>query len=816
VWDDESRLLFWNEAYLDIHGIPAASCRRGMTLAAMCRVMVAVGNHPGATAAALARTAAGHFLEARRHSPLILEEPLSDRLIKVSYIRVPGIGCIVTHEDISELRRWTDALQRREAQVGRDKLHFEAAIENMGNGLALFDRDGRLVVCNSHYGEMYHLPPELTREGTPVEAILRHRIREGNHPVVDEEAFLSMRLQRVRTGEAATDVVELTDGRVITIHHQPMADGGYVSTHTEVTEQVRRIKALQMREAELETQNLRLSTLVNNLDMGVSMFGPDKRLVICNEHYVRMYDLPPGDVAPGMLVSDIIANRLAQGMRPIGGVDAYTRGLMAIIEGGEPYSVTSETGDGRVIAIKHTPIADGGWVTIHQDITEERGREARLRFLARYDELTGVANRVHLREHLQSIEPRLRRGEHVAVLYVDLDHFKTVNDTLGHGTGDEVLRQVGARLTGLHRDTDLVARLGGDEFAILVSPLDNPSLAAAMADRIVKTIAEPFAIGDHQVVIGASVGIAVSPVDGQDAETLMRHADLALYRAKSDGRGTFHFFEAGMDAALQARRAIEVGLRLALARKEFRLVFQPVLNLAENRISAMEALIRWDDAGRGTVPPSEFIPVAEETGLIVPIGEWVLRQACAAAAGWPQPVRVAVNLSPMQVRHRHIVGQVAAALRDAGLPAERLELEITESILLAETHHALDTLHRLRALGVRIAMDDFGTGYSSLSYLRTFPFDKIKIDRSFMQDLTVSEDGLAIVKAAISLGRSLGMATTAEGVETEDQLDAVRREGCTEVQGYFFSPPLPPSGAAEFLARMAEGSRPEDSRVSSA
>jgi diguanylate cyclase (GGDEF)-like protein len=595
-----------------------------------------------------------------------------------------------------------------------------------------------------------------------------------------------------------------------------MADGGYVSTHTEVTEQVRRIKALQMREAELETQNLRLSTLVNNLDMGVSMFGPDKRLVICNEHYMRMYDLSPGDVAPGMLVSDIIANRLAQGMRPIGGVDAYTRGLMAIIEGGEPYSVTSETGDGRVIAIKHTPIADGGWVTIHQDITEERGREARLRFLARYDELTGVANRVHLREHLQSIEPRLRRGEHVAVLYVDLDHFKTVNDTLGHGTGDEVLRQVGARLTGLHRDTDLVARLGGDEFAILVSPLDNPSLAAAMADRIVKTIAEPFAIGDHQVVIGASVGIAVSPVDGQDAETLMRHADLALYRAKSDGRGTFHFFEAGMDAALQARRAIEVGLRLALARKEFRLVFQPVLNLAENRISAMEALIRWDDAGRGTVPPSEFIPVAEETGLIVPIGEWVLRQACAAAAGWPQPVRVAVNLSPMQVRHRHIVGQVAAALRDAGLPAERLELEITESILLAETHHALDTLHRLRALGVRIAMDDFGTGYSSLSYLRTFPFDKIKIDRSFMQDLTVSEDGLAIVKAAISLGRSLGMATTAEGVETEDQLDAVRREGCTEVQGYFFSPPLPPSGAAEFLARMAEGSRPEDSRVSSA
>jgi diguanylate cyclase (GGDEF)-like protein len=802
VWDDEFRLLLWNAAYLEIYGIPASACWRGMPLAEICRITVDLGNHPGITAADLNRAYEERLIEARSHSPLVFEKPVRERLVKTGYTRVAGIGCIVTHEDVSEQRRWTDALQRREAQIQQEKMRLSAAIENLASGLVLFDGEGKLVVCNARYAEMYHLPLELTRPGTPVSAIVAHRLTREDYPVADAEAYLRQRLERVRARKPATDVVELLDGRIFTIEHRPTSDGGFVATHTDVTDQVQRLRALQEREAELHLQNVRFSTLVNNLDMGVSLFDADKKLVICNDHYAHMYGLSPEDVVPGLSVTEIIANRVARGMRPIGGADAYVRGLMAIIDGGKPHRATSEMRDGRVVAIKHTPIADGGWVTTHQDITEERGREARIRFLARYDGLTQVANRGHLREHLESIEPRLRRGEHVAVLYVDLDHFKAVNDTLGHATGDEVLRQVGARLTGLHRETDLVARLGGDEFAILVSPLDSPAMAAALADRIVKSIAEPFTVGDHQVVIGASVGIAVSPVDGQDAETLMRHADLALYRAKSDGRGTFHFFEAGMDASLQARRTIEIGLRMALARREFRLVFQPVLNIQENRISALEALIRWDHPERGLVSPNEFIPVAEETGLIVAIGEWVLREACLAASKWPRPVRVAVNLSPMQVRHRQIVSQVAAALADSGLPAERLELEITESILLAETHQSLETLHKLRALGVRIAMDDFGTGYSSLSYLRAFPFDKIKIDRSFMQDLSAQDESLAIVKAAIGLGRSLGMATTAEGVETEAQLDAVRGEGCTEIQGFLFSPPLSAAGVEEFLALM--------------
>jgi len=801
VWNADLRLAFWNRRYPSLYGVPEDRLRRGMSVDELARITVASGVHAGLAHEEVVALYTERLQATARHSVQVFEKPHGERVVKTTYLHVPQVGTIVTHEDVSEQRRWTDALQRREAQIERDKMRFVAAIENMGSGLALFDRHARLVVCNSHYAEMYGLPLELTREGTPVESILGHRVTSGHHPVVDPEAYVRKRLERSHENRRATDAVELLDGRIITITHIPLADGGYVSTHTDITDDVRRLRALQAREAELETQNLRFSTLVNNLDMGVSMFGADKRLVICNDAYTRMYGLAPEDTTPGTPVTEIIERRLMRGIAPVGGTQAYADGLIAMIESGQSHRATTEMRDGRVIAIKHTPIADGGWVTTHSDITEERGREARIRFLARYDGLTQVANRMHLREHLDSMEPRLRRGEDVAVLCIDLDHFKAVNDTLGHAAGDEVLRQVGARLTSLHRESDLVARLGGDEFAVLVSPLDWPGAAAGCADRIVRAIAEPFFIGDHQVVIGASVGIAVSPVDGRDSETLMRHADLALYRAKSEGRGNFHFFEAGMDAALQARRSIEIGLRLALMRNEFRLMYQPVLNLADNRISVLEALIRWDHPTRGLVPPSEFIPVAEETGLIVHIGEWVLREACAAAALWPAPVRVAVNLSPMQVRHRQIVNQVAAALREGGLAPERLELEITESILLAETHQSLETLHRLRALGVRIAMDDFGTGYSSLSYLRAFPFDKIKIDRSFMRDLSATDESLAIVKAAIGLGRSLGMSTTAEGVETEAQLDTVRAEGCTEIQGFFFSPPLTAAGAAEFLNR---------------
>jgi diguanylate cyclase (GGDEF)-like protein len=403
---------------------------------------------------------------------------------------------------------------------------------------------------------------------------------------------------------------------------------------------------------------------------------------------------------------------------------------------------------------------------------------------------------------MASTEAAIERGEKTAVLCIDLDHFKSVNDTLGHAIGDKVLKQASARLWGTTRETDVLARLGGDEFSLLMKPIDKPSDAAAIAERIVKTMNSPFSIDGHQIVIGASVGIAIAPDDGETTDILMKNADLALYRAKSEGRSTYHFFEKEMDAAIQKRRTIESGLRAALALNELRVVFQPLVGLKENRITCLEALLRWNHQGTN-ISPAEFIPIAEETGLIVPIGEWVLREACNAATTWPTEARVAVNLSPVQFKNKRLFETIHNILAETGLPPTRLELEITESLLLTDNEQTLQTLHRLRAIGIRISMDDFGTGYSSLSYLRAFPFDKIKIDRSFMRDLDTRGDSLAIIKAVIGLGHSLGMSTTAEGVETEEQLRAVREQGCNEVQGFLFSPPLEATQIFSLLANEA-------------
>jgi diguanylate cyclase (GGDEF)-like protein len=392
-----------------------------------------------------------------------------------------------------------------------------------------------------------------------------------------------------------------------------------------------------------------------------------------------------------------------------------------------------------------------------------------------------------------------RYREKLAVICVDLDQFKNVNDTLGHPTGDKLLKVVSSRLRACLRDSDVVARFGGDEFAVLQLGLTGAQEASALADRIVKLISEPYDIEGQNIVIGASAGIALAPGDGETPDQLLKNADTALYRAKEDGRRIFRFFEPGMDARLRARRTLELDLRKALLAGEFELYYQPLVTLATGFISGFEALLRWHHPLRGMVAPGEFIPVAEEIGLIVPLGEWVLRQACADAAAWPDDLKVAVNLSPVQFKNVNLTEVVSAALASAGLPAARLELEVTESILLEKSTLNLATLHKLRALGVSISMDDFGTGYSSLSYLRAFPFDKIKIDRSFVSHLDEGRESLTIVQAIAQLGLSLCIPTTAEGVETEMQLEWLRQAGCTEMQGYLFSRPIPASEIAELL-----------------
>ncbi len=499
-------------------------------------------------------------------------------------------------------------------------------------------------------------------------------------------------------------------------------------------------------------------------------------------------------------------------------VDCFAERDRAVLNSGEVCLIEEEQvrrADGsevllrtKKLAIKDQAGRPRYLLGVSEDITERRQHERLIARMAHYDPLTDLPNRVLFRQELEAALARTGRGagpaQSVAVLCLDLDHFKTVNDTMGHPAGDALLKMVAHRLQGCLRSGDLVARLGGDEFAIVQATPEGANAAVRLAQRIVDALAAPFDLEGAVVVIGASVGIAMSPVDARQADELLKKADMALYRAKSEGRGAFHFFERGMDEALQRKRALEIDLRSALAGGQFELHYQPLYAFARDEIVGQEALLRWRHPTRGLVFPGEFIPLAEEIGLIAAIGEWVLRRACADAASWPNAHKLAVNISPVQFRSRDLVRSVVSALSVSGLSPSRLELEITESVLLSESSANSRMLHQLRQLGVRISMDDFGTGYSSLSYLRRFPFDKIKIDQSFVRDLPGNGEALAIIRAVVELGASLGMTVTAEGVETPEQLEELRKAGCHEAQGYLIGRPEPlPSALPLFAGEVA-------------
>jgi diguanylate cyclase (GGDEF)-like protein len=453
---------------------------------------------------------------------------------------------------------------------------------------------------------------------------------------------------------------------------------------------------------------------------------------------------------------------------------------------------------GRNVVVRRIVLPYGSLVTI-DDVTEHQAEKARFVAEARTDALTKLGNRLMLRERLAERLAARADEEVVAVLAIDLDRFKAVNDSLGHHVGDALLRVVAERIrSALGRD-DLAARFGGDEFCIVQAGQAQPLAAANLAKRLVDLLGRSYLLSGHLINIGASIGVALSPADGLEDGEILKNADLALYRAKQEGRGRYAFFEQAMDEEMQSRRNLEIDLRSALALREFSLVYQPQFNLSSREITGFEALLRWNSPSRGPVSPAQFIPLAEETGLIVPIGEWVMRTACKEAAGWDRPLGISVNVSAIQIGTNNLAATVLSALAESGLAAARLELEITESVLIGDHKSALDVLRSIREIGVRVSMDDFGTGYSSLSYLRSFPFDKIKIDQSFVRASIEDANSMAIVRAIAALGQSLGMATTAEGVETEEQMARISADGCTDIQGYLISRPLPPEQIATFL-----------------
>jgi diguanylate cyclase (GGDEF)-like protein/PAS domain S-box-containing protein len=674
---------------------------------------------------------------------------------------------------------------------------LEKAINNLSLGLVIFDRQRRVVFCNKRYMEIYGLSAEQVMPGTPLSKLIQRRLDMGHKPPSNSDAYIRERLREASAPTATMQ--EFSDGRTIIFTIYPMPDGGGMATHEDITEREEvnaRLKQQyelgRQQEEALRIRHLQFDTAINNMTQGLCFFDAAHRLIVCNDRYVDMYDLPRDRVGPGTALTEIVDMRFNAGSFPAMSREQYLLWRTNVAVSNEPTDSIVELQNGRTFKIRHRPMPDGGWVATHEDITEQRRSEVKIEYMAHHDALTDLANRVLLNERLEhALGRRIHCEEMVAVHHLDLDQFKAVNDTFGHPAGDKLLKIVADRLRGLVRETDTIARMGGDEFVIVQAPIADPGDATSLAQRIIHLLGEPFDIDGQQVLIGVSVGIAVGPGDGLTPDKLLRNADLALYRAKGDGRGTFRFFEPVMDLQMQTRRILEQDLRKALPAGEFELYYQPVVNLASQTVSGFEALIRWNHPQRGLVSPGTFIPLAEEIGFIVPMGEWVIREACATAAGWPGNSRVAINISAVQFRNPGLMQVIIGALATSGLDPTRLEIEITESVLLQNKDTTLAVLHQLRALGVRIALDDFGTGYSSLTYLQCFPFDKIKIDRSFVKDITENTGSLNIVRAVAALASGMGMTATAEGVETREQLDSITSEGCTEMQGFLFSRPLP-------------------------
>jgi len=559
----------------------------------------------------------------------------------------------------------------------------------------------------------------------------------------------------------------------------------------------------------LSQLNTRFEVALNNMARGLSMFDADRRLIVCNSLYREIYDLPEDLTQPGTLFSEIVAYHSAKEgsantaddlKRQQDWIDHHSRELSH----GKIFTHTQHLQNGRIILVTNQPLEDGGWVDIQEDVTEKTRAQERIEWLARHCPLTEIANRFHLCERLEEEIRKLKPNTSIAVHLIDLDHFKHVNDTLGHAAGDAVLKAAAKRMLATLRDTDFVGRLGGDEFAVIQTDVANPEQAASLALRLVNILNAPYRVLGANAGIGASIGVALCPEHGTDPDALLRKADTALYRVKTCGRGGSSIFTAEDETLVQGGIELELDLRDALNKRQLELYYQPIVDLKAGAVTGCEALMRWHHPKLGMVPPSTFIPIAEKNGLILAMGEWAVHQACRDAAGWASKIKVAVNISASQFEQADMWSVIGEALSATGLEPHRLEIEITETVLLKHEARTLKTLEKLRLLGVRLVLDDFGTGFASLSYLRNFNFDKIKIDRSFVSEMADRRDCIAIVGAVAGLARMLGIGPVAEGVEGIEQLNGVRNAGCQEVQGFYFSRPVPCSEVETAISKCLD------------
>jgi diguanylate cyclase (GGDEF)-like protein/PAS domain S-box-containing protein len=668
------------------------------------------------------------------------------------------------------------------------------ALSHMAQGLCMFDRTGRLVLWNERFSEMYLLRDKL-RTGLTLPDIL-HRRRAAGTMAEDPDAYAGQVHAAARAGDTFRHVFELADGRSISVANEPRPTGGWVSTHEDITER-RRV------EKELRRMRVFLDTIIDNVPATLVVKElPEFRYVLVNRTGEEYFGIPREKMI-GKTATEVFPPVAARAINE--NDEKVARTGRPQVQEEHPFATTA-MGPRTVVTNRVPVFGEDGEIryvlTVVNDVTERKQAEARITHMAHHDPLTNLPNRAAFNEFLAgAITRSAASGGQFAVVSIDLDRFKEINDVFGHSTGDALLCEVAQRLAAACEGAFL-ARIGGDEFTVISAEGPQPATAEALAKRLLSSIEGDIEIAGHPLRAGLTVGVALHPDDGADAAALLANADAALYRAKTEARGSIRFFEPDMDERLREKRSLQHDLRTAIANGELKLHYQPLASV-DGKIHGFEALVRWRHRSGKQIPPAMFIPLAEESGLIIALGEWVLREACREAASWSKPLQIAINLSPVQFQHGDLAGLVHTVLLESGLKPSRLELEITEGVLIGDFSRALSILHRLKTLGVRIAMDDFGTGYSSLSYLQSFPFDKIKIDRAFISNLERNKHSEAIIRAVIGLGRGLHLPVTAEGVETIEQLEFLKREACQEIQGYFIGRPGPIDNYAEVVGRPA-------------